>query len=484
MQATQTPRSFRLALIILCTGFFMTTLDMTIVTVAIPNMLTTMHSTLDQILWVVNAYMLVYGALLITGGRLGDIFGSRTIFACGLGIFVVASTLCGLSQNSLELIAARVLQGVGSALITSTSLALLTSLYPPERRGAALGTYAGVAGLASVVGPLAGGIIVSLLSWRWIFFINVPIGIIALVATFLLIPELRTGKTHQIDFIGIILATAGLFSIIFALDEGQTYHWGTITGILSIPSLLIAGVVILLAFIVWERVPQEPLLPLALFKNHTFSSMAAVNLSLAFGQLGFIFLVNLFFESSLGMSALIAGLATAPLMLAIMIASPLAGRLSDKIGGKYILIAGLVFFAAGISLTAWLSTLHPPIYAFLLPLVLAGVGIGCAASTLMGEAMRGITPPLMGAASGLISTTRQVGGAIGGAVVGGFLQYRLASTHTTIVSGITTAVLPSFLIIAAVLLAGALLCLTLKRTVTNANKAPLQKTVSTTSSAS
>jgi drug resistance transporter, EmrB/QacA subfamily len=449
----------------------MTTLDMTIVNVAIPNMLSSMHTTIDQILWVVNGYMLVYGALLITGGRLGDIFGSRNIFAFGLGLFVLASVFSGFSQNGLELIIARVVQGMGSALITSTSLALLTSLYPPERRGAALGTYAGVAGLASVVGPLAGGVIVSLLNWRWIFFINVPIGIIALVSTFFFIPNVQSGKQHQLDIVGIILATAGLFSIIFALDEGQHYHWGNINGVLTIPELFIAGVIILVGFVLWERFPREPLLPLTLFKNRVFSSMATVNLSLAFGQLGFIFLVTLFFESSLGMSALVAGLATAPLMLAIMITSPLAGRLSDKIGGKYILIIGLLLFSGGICLTAWLGTLHAPILAFLLPLILIGIGIGSAASTLMGEAMRSISPNLMGAASGLISTTRQVGGAIGGAVVGGFLQYRLGVTHTTIVSGVTTALFPTFLIIAAVLIGGAILCLPLNRSKAAPSKA-------------
>src|SRR5450631_785752 len=217
-----------LVLLVLTTGFFMILLDTTIVNVAIPAMSTGLNTTLDQILWVLNAYILVYAVLLITAGRLGDLFGQRTLFAIGLFIFTVASALCGLSQNAGELIAARILQGVGGALLTPQTLAIITSLFPPERRGAAFGIWGAVAGLATVAGPTIGGAIITYISWRWIFFINVPIGIAALFATFAIIPDLRPGRHHGWDVVGVILSTAGLFGIVFGLIEGERYNWGEI----------------------------------------------------------------------------------------------------------------------------------------------------------------------------------------------------------------------------------------------------------------
>src|SRR5690349_6542031 len=210
-----------LVLLVLTTGFFMIMLDTTIVNVAIPAMSAGLNTTLDQILWVINAYVLVYAVLLITAGRLGDLYGQRTLFAIGLFIFTVASALCGLSQSASELIAARVLQGVGGALLTPQTLAILTSIFPPERRGAAFGVWGGVAGLATLAGPTLGGAIITYIDWRWIFYVNVPIGIAALVATFLIIPDLRPGRSYGCDVVGSVLATASLFAVTFGLCEGE-----------------------------------------------------------------------------------------------------------------------------------------------------------------------------------------------------------------------------------------------------------------------
>src|SRR6202049_4199565 len=212
-----------LVLIVLTTGFFMILLDTTIVNVAIPAMSAGLNTTLDQVLWVLNAYILVYAVLLITAGRLGDLYGQRNLFAIGLVIFTVASALCGLSQDANKLIAARVLQGVGGAVLTPQTLAILTTLFPPECRGAAFGIWGGVAGLATITGPTLGGAIVTYIDWRWIFFVNVPIGIAALVATFAIIPDLRPGRHHGWDILGVVLATTGLFAIVFGLIEGQRY---------------------------------------------------------------------------------------------------------------------------------------------------------------------------------------------------------------------------------------------------------------------
>src|ERR671925_1569278 len=199
-----------LVLLVLTSGFFMIMLDTTIVNVAIPAMSAGLNTTLDQILWVLNAYVLVYAVLLITAGRLGDLYGQRTLFAIGLLIFTVASALCGLSQDPTQLIAARVLQGVGGALLTPQTLAILTSIFPPERRGAAFGVWGGIAGLATIAGPTVGGLLVTYLDWRWIFFVNVPIGIVALAGSLLVIPDLRPGRAAGIEPVGVLLASAGL----------------------------------------------------------------------------------------------------------------------------------------------------------------------------------------------------------------------------------------------------------------------------------
>src|SRR5215831_5505596 len=235
-----------LVLVVLTTGFFMILLDTTIVNVAIPAMSKGLNATLDQILWVLNSYVLVYAVLLITAGRLGDLYGQRTLFAIGLFIFTAASALCGLSQNPTELIAARIVQGVGGALLTPQTLAIITSIFPPERRGAAFGVWGGVAGLATLAGPTLGGAIITYVDWRWIFFINVPIGIAALIATFLIIPDLRPGRRHGWDIVGIIVATAGLFAIAFGLIEGQKYSWGQIESFgVTIPEVIGGGVVLI-----------------------------------------------------------------------------------------------------------------------------------------------------------------------------------------------------------------------------------------------
>src|SRR3979409_849326 len=231
-----------LVLVVLCTGFFMILLDTTIVNVAIPAMSAGLNTTLDQILWVLNAYILVYAVLLITSGRLGDLYGQRNLFALGLAVFTVASALCGFAQDANQLIAARVLQGVGAALLTPQTLAILTTLFPPERRGAAFGIWAGVAGLATLAGPTIGGAIVTYIDWRWIFFVNVPIGIAALVATFVLVPDLRPGRRHGWDFLGTILATSGLFGVIFGLIEGERFNWGQIgSTVITIPEVIGVG---------------------------------------------------------------------------------------------------------------------------------------------------------------------------------------------------------------------------------------------------
>jgi EmrB/QacA subfamily drug resistance transporter len=417
-----------LVLVVLTTGFFMILLDTTIVNVAIPAMSAGLNTTLDQILWVLNAYILVYAVLLITAGRLGDLYGQRTLFAIGLFVFTVASALCGLSQNVSELIASRILQGVGGALLTPQTLSIITHLFPPERRGAAFGVWGGVAGLATLAGPTVGGAIITYINWRWIFFINVPIGIAALIATFVIIPDLRPGRHHGWDIVGIVLMTAGLFAIVFGLIEGQRYNWGEYAYGVTIPEIIVAGVALIVVFVVWERFQAEPLLPLSLFAERNFAVANWIAAAISFGMLSLFLPITIYLQSVRGFSALTAGLTLAPMSVTSMVFAPFAGRMADRFGGKYILTAGITLFTIGFGTFTYVAGPNSNWLTFLLPAIIAGAGMGMTFAPMTTVAMRNIQPRVAGAASGVLNTTRQLGAAIGSAVIGALLQSHLATT--------------------------------------------------------
>jgi EmrB/QacA subfamily drug resistance transporter len=415
-----------LVLVFLSLGFFMILLDTTIVNIAIPSIISALHSSLDQILWVLNAYLLVYAVLLITCGRLGDLIGQRRLFIAGLIIFTGASALCGLAQDGNQLIAARVLQGVGGAILTPQTLSIITMIFPPERRGAAFGIWGAVAGVAAVTGPTLGGFLVTYVDWRWIFYVNVPVGIIALLGAAFIVPDLRPGRRHRLDLVGVLLASAGLFGVVFGLVEGERYNWGSFWGAITIPEIIAAGVIVFIGFIIFERFQPEPLLPLSLFGNLNFSVAIWVSAVVAFGMLGFFIPVTIFLQSVLGFSALKAGLTFLPMSLVSMVVAPFAGRLSDRFGGKYFLMLGLTLFAAGMGLVVYLISLSASQAIFWGPAAIAGIGMGMTFAPLTTVAMRDVRPQMAGAASGVLNTVRQLGGAVGSAVIGAVLQNRLA----------------------------------------------------------
>jgi len=418
-----------LALLVLCLGFFVVLLDATIVNVAIPTMLDSLHASLDQILWVVNAFLLTFAALLVIGGRLGDILGQRNLFVVGLGAFSVASALCGLAQDPNQLIAARALQGVGAAILSPQTLVIVSAIFLAQRRGAAFGILSGVTGLAALAGPTLGGLIVTYLNWRWIFFVNVPIGIAGIALAFLLVPDLRPGKRHRLDLVGVALATAGLSGVVFGLIEGQRYGWGAVTrSWLTIPEIIAAGAVLLGGLLVWERFQREPLVPLSLFKNRNFSIMVWLSALWSFALVGMLLTTTIYLQSVLGMSAVHAGLTTTPLTLCMVLVGPFAGRLTDRIGGRYILMLGFVVFGAGLAGLALVESVTSTSFTFALPLAVTGLGMGCTIAPLTTEAMREVPPVMSGAASGTLNTSRQIGSAIGSAVIAGaVLQNQLAS---------------------------------------------------------
>jgi len=416
-------------LLVVSLGFFMTLLDLTIVNIAVPNLITKLHASLDDVLWVINAYALVLAVLVITAGRLGDLVGPRIMFMGGVGVFTAASAACGLAPSPGALIGFRAVQGLGAAMLMPQTLTIITSTFPPERRGAAFGVWGAVAGVATIAGPTLGGLLVTAFDWRWIFFVNLPIGVCVLLITPLIIPDLRPGRRHRIDIGGVLLASAALLAICYGLVEGQKYNWGTITGFVSIPLVFGLGVVLLLAFLLIQRRTQdkEPLVPFALFRNRNYAVVNWVSGVLSIGMMGIFIPLTIYFQSVLGFSALKAGLTMAPASLVSMFVAPVAGRMTDKVGGKFILMSGLTLFGVGMGWIALIAHPGASWLLFLAPLIVAGLGMGGIFAPMVTVAMRNIEPSMAGAASGVLNTVRQVGLVIGTAAVGALLQNRLVS---------------------------------------------------------
>jgi EmrB/QacA subfamily drug resistance transporter len=416
-------------LLVVSLGFFMTLLDLTIVNIAIPNLITKLHASLDDVLWVINAYALVLAVLVITAGRLGDLIGPRIMFMGGVAVFTAASAACGLAPSPGWLIGFRAVQGLGAAMLMPQTLTIITNTFPPDRRGAAFGVWGAVAGVATIAGPTLGGLLVTAFDWRWIFFVNLPIGVCVLLVTPLIIPDVSSGRRHRIDIPGVLLASAALLAICYGLVEGQKYNWGTITGFLSIPLVLGLGVVLLLAFLLVQRLTQdkEPLVPFAVFRDRNYSVVNWVSGVLAVGMMGIFLPLTIYFQSVLGFSALKAGLVMAPASLMSLPIAPLAGRMTDKIGGKFILMSGLILFGAGMGWLVLVAHPNSTWPTFLAPLIVAGLGMGCIFAPMVTVAMRNVDPRMAGAASGVLNTVRQTGLVIGTAAVGALLQNRLVS---------------------------------------------------------
>ncbi|MBC6456911.1 MFS transporter [Actinomadura sp. HBU206391] len=411
-------------LIILSAGFFMVLLDLTIVNIAIPNMVDELDASLDQILWVVNSYTLALAVLLITAGRLGDLRGKKNLFIAGVALFTLASLACGLAQDPAQLITFRIVQGVGAALLLPQTLSIIVDTFPAERRGVALGVWGATAGVSGIAGPSVGGLLVTHLDWRWIFFINIPVGVLVLVMAVAVLPGTQRTLKHKLDITGVLIASAVLFCLSFALIEGQRYSWNA-----WIWALIGAAGVLLVIFLVHQRGQQdnEPLVPFVLFKDRNFSIMNFVGMASAFGVIGLLLPITIYLQSVLGFSPLKAGLVLIPLALGAMTMAGPAGALSDRLGGKFIVVGGLVAYAAGIAWIMAIADVGTSWTAFLIPLFIIGLGAGCTFTPIATELMRNVPLQLTGAASGVNGALRQVGSVLAGAVIGAVLQNQLAT---------------------------------------------------------
>lgn len=425
------PRTWRgnpwAVLVTVSLGFFMTLLDLTAVNVAIPSLIHELGASLDQALWVINVYVLVLAALLITAGRLADIRGPRTVFVTGVAVFTVFSVLCALARDPGQLIAARVGQGLGAAALIPQTMTIIMGTFPAERRGAALGVWGAVAGVATVAGPTLAGLLIDSAGWRAIFLLNVPVGLIVIGAAVALIPDTKPSLRRRIDVVGVVLATTGLLCVTYALTEGQHQNWDG-----GIQALLGVGAVLLVVFVAQQRRAQDrqPLVPFALFADRNYAVMAFVAAAVQVGMIGLFLPVMIYLQSVLGLDALQAGLAMAPAMVVSALLSPVAGRVADGSGGRHarvVVAGGVALFGLGL---AWLATMlgvSRPVAELQPALIVVGVGLGAVMGPMISLAMRDVPPPLAGAASGVLNTVRQVGTILGSAVLGALLQNRLAA---------------------------------------------------------
>jgi EmrB/QacA subfamily drug resistance transporter len=417
------------ALIALCVGFFMILLDTTIVTIAIPSMVRGLNTDLNSVVWVISIYLLVYAVPMLFTSRLGDRFGPKRVFLAGMVVFTLASLWCGLSDTATTLIIARAVQGLGAALMTPQTLAFITHLFPPAKRGAAMGLWGGVAGLATITGPLLGGVLVDSLGWEWIFFVNVPIGVIGLVMAAVLVPDWQPKRSHSFDLPGILLSIVGLGLLVFGIQNGQKYHWGEVFDWLSIPEIIGGGVVVLVAFVLWQRYNRnEPLVPLRVFNNRNFSTGSVTAAAIGFAMTGMFVPLVVYTQNVLGLSPAQAGLLTAPMSLLSGIIAPFIGRMSDRANAKYLVMIGFVALAAGIGLISLQARADTNPWALVPALLLCGVGTGFVFAPMSNITMRSVEPALAGTASGIFNTTRQVGGVLGSAAIGVLLQARISAS--------------------------------------------------------
>jgi len=418
------------------TALFMVTLDNLVVTTALPVIRKDLHSGLSGLEWTVNAYTLTFAVLLLTGAALGDRFGRRLMFSIGLTIFTLASAAAALAPSIGALDAARAVQGVGGALVLPLTLTILSAAVPPERRGLALGAWGGISGLAVAIGPLVGGAVVSGISWHWIFWLNVPIGLVLAPLALARLDESH-GPASSLDLGGLVLVSGGLFGIVWGLVRGNSLGWGSP----EIVGALVGGAVVLAAFVLWELRAAHPMLPMRFFRNRTFTLANIASLFMFFGMFGSIFLLAQFFQTVQGYTPLQSGLRILPWTAMPIFVSPIAGALSDRVGGHRLMGLGLSMQAAGLAWIAAVSTPTTPYADLVLPFILSGAGMALFFAPVANVVLSAVRRDEEGQASGANNAIRELGGVFGVAVLASvFAHYGGYRSGTAFVDGMTPAV--------------------------------------------
>jgi EmrB/QacA subfamily drug resistance transporter len=405
-------------------GLFMIMLDNTVVNVALPSIQRDLGLSLEELEWVVTGYALTFAAFMLTGGKLADLLGRRRIFVAGLVVFTVSSLLCGLAGTAELLIAWRIVQGIGAALMNPATLSIIAAAFPPRERGRAIGLWAGVSALALAIGPLIGGLLTEHVGWGWIFFINVPVGVLAIGASYLFIDESRDqSEVQRVDVPGLVTSGVGLFALTYALIQANTYGWTSarIIGAFAVAAAALA------AFVVIEMSSRVPMLDLSLFRNPTFSGANTAMLLIALAMFGVFFFVSLYMQQILGYSPVEAGLTFLPLTVLIIAVAPQAGRISDTVGARWIVGAGLTLVAGSLALFSRLG--QTATFTDLLPgLLFGGVGMAMSMAPTTAAAMASVPVDKAGVGSAVLNSMRQIGGSIGIALMGAIVAHVLSSS--------------------------------------------------------
>jgi EmrB/QacA subfamily drug resistance transporter len=444
-------------------GLFMIMLDNTVVNVALPSIQRDLGVGLSELEWIVTGYALSFASLMLTGGKLADLFGRRRLFVVGLAIFTLASLACGLATSGDTLIAARIVQGVGAAMMNPATLSIITATFPPRERGTAIGLWAGVSALALAIGPLVGGLLTEHIDWSWIFFVNVPVGVLGIAASYLLIDESRdTSEVQRLDLPGLVTSAVALFSLTYGLIEGNTYGWtsGRILGAFVVAT--VSGI----AFVALERHQRLPMLDLSLFRNATFAGANIVVLLVALAMFGVFFFVSLYMQNVIGYSAVEAGAAFLPMTLLIIVAAPIAGRVSDRVGSRWLMGGGMVLVSLQLILFSRLGT-DASFWSLLPGFVVGGLGMALVMTPSAAAAMSGVPVEKAGVGSAVLNSFRQVGGSLGIALMGAIMAHEIERSRAAgkppaeaFVDGFST----TLVVAALIALAGAVVAVALVRT--------------------
>ena len=413
------------ALWALCVGFFMILVDSTIVSVAMPDIMESLGTDINAVVWVTSAYLLAYVVPLLITGRLGDKFGPKRVYMVGLVVFTLSSLWCGLTTSIGALILARVVQGLGAAAMTPQTMAVITRVFPPDRRGPAMGLWGAVAGIATLVGPILGGLLVDGFGWEWIFFVNVPVGLIALVLAWRLVPRLET-HAHSFDWVGVVLSACGMFLLVYGIQQAHGVEWGPLIGPITVPFVIGGGVAFLVAFVLWQKhTTAEVLVPLSLFRDRNFTLACIAMTTVGFGVTSMAFPIMLWAQSVLGYSPTQAALLLAPMAILSGVLAPFVGRMVDTGNPRVLAGIGLASFSVALF---WLGAMLGPDtspWAIMPPVLLLGVANGFMWAPISSTATRNLPMRFAGAGSGVYNTVRQVGAVLGSAAIAVAMESRL-----------------------------------------------------------
>jgi EmrB/QacA subfamily drug resistance transporter len=448
-------------------GLFMIMLDNTVVNVALPSIQDDLRADLSELQWIVTGYALSFAALMLIGGKLADAYGRRLIFVLGITVFTLSSLWCGLADSGDMLIAARVVQGIGAALMNPATLSIIAATFPAKERGMAIGIWAGVSALALAIGPLVGGLLTEHLSWHWIFFVNVPVGVLAIAASYLLIHESKDETHESLDLPGLATSALGLFALTYGLIEANTYGWtsGRIVGSFAVAAASLAS------FLVIERRRRAPMLDLTLFRSGTYAGANLAMLLVALAMFGVFFFVSLYMQNVLGYSAVQTGAAFLPMTLVVILAAPIAGKLSDKHGSRWLMSTGMLLL--GVQLLYFSQVEADATFWTLLPAFLVGgIGMGLTMTPTAAAATRAVPVEKSGVGSAVLNAMRQVGGSLGIALMGAIVAHQAGGR--TSLEGFMAGFESALLVAAVIAFVGAIVAFALVRQEAGQADAPVE----------